>query len=411
MKAAQSTAKAFFDILIILDSLFLCGSCISPERDINSLCIDNCFTQLDMSIFHNFVDHSSVSELNEMYGKPNRILDAEEVVGIEGYTIYEYDYSNGKIDCYIKKDAPIDKAVVDYIYYEPNCTTGININDFVVDKQLQQEIIKNNPQILFLYDLINRSIVRISFSKNNQILNIALNDINEIQPNETIQELCKQFSFPIQFNNFGEISNITCDDKTINISIAVHLTKSNLTTISHNNPGLQYAILDNLFADRRVLAHLTHGILNEKKNIYIHLLNKENNDNMSVMIDNDKFQTLFTYGVSNKRNLESYLIVENALLPEKYNSWLTAERRSIEHNCVNIPWTINVDDSTYQLISNNVEEHIYSLFIDKDNPDIEYLILCSRNGYDIQFIYHTANHDDLKWLITKDDINDVIENL
>ena len=129
--------------LILLNFMFSCGivDMIEAERPV-SYNSSNVYKDLKMNLFKGFVDKVSVEDLVKDHGKPDTILDADDVAAVEGYDIYQYRFEDGTIDCYVAKmatkkltgamnnDSLNMKALVDYIYYEPK--KNISVKDFII---------------------------------------------------------------------------------------------------------------------------------------------------------------------------------------------------------------------------------------------------------------------------------------
>lgn len=91
-------------LLLVLSMLSSCRikEMMEEEQPV-SFVSSNVYKDLDMDVFKGFVDKMTVGELIKEHGEPDTILDANEVAMVEGYDIYQYEFSDGTIDCYIPK--------------------------------------------------------------------------------------------------------------------------------------------------------------------------------------------------------------------------------------------------------------------------------------------------------------------
>ena len=62
---------------------------IEAERPV-SYNSSNVYKDLKMDLFKGFVNKISVEDLVKDHGRPDTILDADEVAAVEGYDIYQY---------------------------------------------------------------------------------------------------------------------------------------------------------------------------------------------------------------------------------------------------------------------------------------------------------------------------------
>lgn len=385
MKRGSNISYLFFCILL--------SSCSIIAEIPKTYVIDNVYKDLNMEVFKSFIDKISVDKLIQEHGKPIAILDASKVAATEGYTIYEYSFSDGHIDCYVKQGVEEGNAIVDYIYYEPK--THLKLVDFLRSDSLR-EIIQDETTVVYYFCDEFNNFVRFRLSNDNreEIVNVALNDISELDVRERVSTSLKESRqhLPISLGDFGSISRIDMEDEEIQMYITVNdCSDLDLQTIVEMNPEWPTILAIHLFDRSGTFKAITSDIIRERLNVKFCLYGNSSNIKKESILESKKFRELFRNGISNEDRIANYVAFENLTLPFLVNEKLALGKVKLEKGNLIVQLMLRGTKEEYGEIID--KKHNTSLLIDKDNPEREEMSLCARCNYGYQKIYYICSDE------------------
>lgn len=355
--------------------------------------VGNIYKDMDMNIFRDFVDKTSIEELYAIHGKPDTIIDAYDVAAIDGYLIYEYGFSDGSIDCYVKKGEQTDNSLVDFIYYEP--INNIKLFDFIHNDSVCSLIPQKESVVYYIGDDFG-NILRIRLNKDNknEIINIALNDLSSFR--EEIINIStwvdeKTEDLPISFGDFGTISNLSFSNKELRLTIIVDEDyDNNLDSIIKQQSNLYSILTTRLFSDYGVLRGIANNIIREEANLKLLLYGKNTCYRVDTILTTKDFKIILDNGASNIARLSNIISFDNLTYPLYINDNVVIDKLKIENNVLVLSFFIEEIDN--HVINDSIESTIKSrekeLLSDLDNPDREYFSLCARCNYGIKKVYY-----------------------
>lgn len=393
--------KTFKNItLFIVITFILLQSCciIDKVKEEIPECqeVENVHSMINMDIFKGFVDNMSVRDLINTHGRPSLILDAEEVASVEGYIIYEYNFPDGDIDCYIKQGVNESKAIVEYIYYEPK--SNIKLKDIVINDSLCNILRNSQANVHYIgnkfYDIVR---IRLNDKNKDEITNIALNDISLLDEEKDISSYCKESIeiLPLQFGDFGEISKLDENNNELWIYITVNEnTNHNVDSITKSFPNWYSILAIRMFGRFGLLCNMTQDIIRTKTQVKILLYGKDSKQTANACINASTFQNMFAIGHSNIEWLNNCVLYENLNLPQQLNEWLTYGTRRIEQNYLVLRLDIKGEYERFNTDAEKLKRHDISLLEDPDNPNRDYIWLCERCNYGLKEEYYLVNSKD-----------------
>lgn len=338
---------------------------------------DNVYKNLNMQVFKDFVDKMSMEELFDKYGKPNAILDAYEVAGEKGFDIYEYTFPEGSIHCYIKQGVDSDRALVDYIYYEPN--NNIKQTNFVYSDSLCAIIQKGTSVVYYIGDEFNNFVrFRLNSENRNEIVNVALNDVSQLDVRERISSDVQEMRqhLPLSLGDFGFIDKIALEGKDLQLHIIVDENYDlKLPYIVKQNPEWATILTIFLFNSFGVFKGKTSDIMKEYINIKYSLYGNVSNIQKESVIYTEDFRKLFRNGISNEKRMTNYVSFSNFTLPLQVNEYVTVGKEKIENEILIVPFFMKGTKEEYIGITD--KEYNTSTLKDKDNPEREEISLCA----------------------------------
>ena len=356
----------------------------------------NVYKDLDMSVFRGFVDKMAVKDLLDIHGNPNKILDSDDVAAIEGYDIYEYSFPDGNIDCYVKKGIDTNRALVEYIYYEPN--SNIKLTDFVAKDSLRSFIQSKSSNVYYIGDKFS-NIVRIRLANNDksEIVNVALNDITQLDERKSVSTSVRELNeaVPIQFGDLGSISKFEFHDKELRIYITVseHMKQDVLSIAKHHSEWASVLAI-RAFAYWGFLRGMTSDLIREKTIVKFCLYGNSSSAKVESSIAPQSFRDIFENGVSNKEWLSNSVAFENLTLPQQMNEWLICGKQRIEDENLILTFGLKGSKEDFVMDEAKIKEHDISLLPDGENPDRDYISFCARCNYGIKKVYYFGNTKD-----------------
>lgn len=354
---------------------------------------DNVYKTLNMDCFKGFVDKMSVEELLSLYGKPDTILDAEKVAATKGYDIYEYSFSDGNIDCYVMKGGDKKRSIVDYIYYEPKAS--FKLVDFLYSDSLYEVIQDATTEVYYISDEFNNFVrIRLSNDNREEIVNVALNDVSELDVKERVSTSLKELrqQLPVSLGDFGSISRMEIVDKEMQVYIMVNdCSYLNLQTIVKKNPNWPTILATFLFDDFGILKGKTSDIIRERLNIKFCLYGNYSNEKEESVLYSRKFRELFKYGISNEERILNYVAFENLTLPYIVNERLALDKMKVENKKLIVPIILKGSKEEYKEMID--KEHNTDLLSDKNNPERQEISLCTRCNYGYRKIYFICSDE------------------
>lgn len=401
--------KEVESLLLLLVLSMLSSCCIKEmmeEEQPVSFVSSNVYKDLDMDVFKGFVDKMTVGELIKEHGEPDTILDANEVAMVEGYDIYQYEFSDGTIDCYIPKvvdkkltggileDTLINDELVDYIYYEPN--KNVPLKSFIKNDTILKQIPQGKSVVYYVGDPF-RNFIRFRLAKENkgEILNIALNDVSMFQEQNALASIVNEWNekLPISLGDFGYIDEMKFEKKFVTFTLCTNDSLIDIDEMTKENPSWDYTIAVRLFDKRGGVFHwLSDVVIREGAGVTLCLKN-ENNDvkTVSKSIDFSAFKNTFEKGISNIERLQAFTEYENLTLPYSIDDEFTHEKLKIEDNLLVIPLEYEEEaPEVPQLDFNQIKLHEQQLLLNPDNPERNYYFLCFNCNYGVKKIYTFA---------------------
>ena len=401
--------KEITSLLLLLVLSLLSSCCIKDmieEEQPVSFVSSNVYKDLDMDVFKGFVDKMTVGELIKEHGEPDTILDANEVAMVEGYDIYQYEFSDGTIDCYIPKvvdkkltggileDTLINDELVDYIYYGPN--KNVPLKSFIKNDTILKQIPQGKSVVYYVGDPF-RNFIRFRLAKENkgEILNIALNDVPIFQEQNALASIVNEWNekLPISLGDFGYIDEMKFEKKFVTFTLCTNDSLIDIDEMTKENPSWDHTIAVRLFDKREELFHwLSDVVIREGAGVTLCLKN-ENNDvkTVSKSIDFSAFKNTFEKGISNIERLQAFTEYENLTLPYSIDDEFTHEKLKIEDNLLVIPLEYEEEaPEVPQLDFNQIKLHEQQLLLNPDNPERNYYFLCFNCNYGVKKIYTFA---------------------
>lgn len=401
--------KEITSLLLLLVLSLLSSCCIKDmieEEQPVSFVSSNVYKDLDMDVFKGFVDKMTVGELIKEHGEPDTILDANEVAMVEGYDIYQYEFSDGTIDCYIPKvvdkkltggileDTLINDELVDYIYYGPN--KNVPLKSFIKNDTILKQIPQGKSVVYYVGDPF-RNFIRFRLAKENkgEILNIALNDVPIFQEQNALASIVNEWNekLPISLGDFGYIDEMKFEKKFVTFTLCTNDSLIDIDEMTKENPSWDHTIAVRLFDKRGGVFHwLSDVVIREGAGVTLCLKN-ENNDvkTVSKSIDFSAFKNTFEKGISNIERLQAFTEYENLTLPYSIDDEFTHEKLKIEDNLLVIPLEYEEEaPEVPQLDFNQIKLHEQQLLLNPDNPERNYYFLCFNCNYGVKKIYTFA---------------------
>lgn len=388
----------------LLSFLVVCSlmySCSIIEEIPKLYMTDNVYKNLNMQVFKDFVDKMSMEELFDKYGKPNAILDAYEVAGEKGFDIYEYTFPEGSIHCYIKQGVDSDRALVDYIYYEPN--NNIKLTNFVNSDSLCAIIQKGTSVVYYIGDEFNNFVrFRLNSENRNEIVNVALNDVSQLDVRERISSDVQEMRqhLPLSLGDFGFIDKIALEGKDLQLHIIVDENYDlKLPYIVKQNPEWATILTIFLFNSFGVFKGKTSDIMKEYINIKYSLYGNVSNIQKESVIYTEDFRKLFRNGISNEKRMTNYVSFSNFTLPLQVNEYVTVGKEKIENEILIVPFFMKGTKEEYIGITD--KEYNTSTLKDKDNPEREEISLCARCNYGYKKVYYFKTDEDTDTVVIR----------
>lgn len=381
--------------IVILISAVLCNSCslVSEALDIKlqDYQTGNIYSTLDMSTFKGFTDKQSINDLTKVHGEPDTILNVEEVAATDGYNIWEYKFSDGAIDCYIKKN----DTIVDYLFFEPS-SEFIKYTDFIKRKSLVDSISNEKAFASFIIDS-QRNTVRIRNTKDKKgILNIALNDNEELESDETLAQLITgiQESCPLQLSDFGVISNIYYKNKELTVECNVNeLSDKDVSSLFFGDK-LSNAIGMMMWGNRGFLCPATPQLMKERPKVCLSF--KGNRSNKIEKRDFKIGETL-TWPTTNLRMLQANMDfnnIANSPLTSETLKFITPEPLRIEDGNFIIGHTVRDERAKRfgSITDDQFQKFAEYTLSDPENPDWTMTELAYKCGLGIIYKLHIGDN-------------------
>jgi len=410
--------KGIKSMLLLLVLSMLSSCCIKEmmeEEQPVSFVSSNVYKDLDMDVFKGFVDKMTVGELIKLHGDPDTILDANEVAMVEGYDIYQYEFSDGTVDCYIPKvvdkkltggileDTLINDELVDYIYYEPN--KNVPLTSFIKNDTILKQIPQGKSVVYYVGDPF-RNFIRFRLAKENkgEILNIALNDVSMFQEQNALASIVNEWNekLPISLGDFGYIEEMKFEKKFVSFTLCTNDSLIDIDEMTKENPSWDHIIAVRLFDKREGLFHwLSDVVIREGAGVILCLRNENNGvKTVSKSIDFSAFKNIFEKGISNIERLQAFTEYENLTLPYTINDEFTLEKLKIEDNYWIITFEYDEEVPEFQQLDHNqIKLHAQQLLLDPDNSDRELFFLCFSCNYGVKIKYTFADTDKTKEIV------------
>jgi len=423
--------KEITSLLLLLVLSLLSSCCIKDmieEEQPVSFVSSNVYKDLDMDVFKGFVDKMTVGELIKEHGEPDTILDANEVAMVEGYDIYQYEFSDGTIDCYIPKvvdkkltggileDTLINDELVDYIYYEPN--KNVPLKSFIKNDTILKQIPQGKSVVYYVGDPF-RNFIRFRLAKENkgEILNIALNDVSMFQEQNALASIVNEWNekLPISLGDFGYIEEMKYEKKFVSLTLCTNDSLIDIDEMTKENPSWDHIIAVRLFDKREGLFHwLSDVVIREGAGVTLCLRNENNGvKTVSKSIDFSAFKNTFEKGLSNTERLLAFTEYENLTLPYSIDDEFTHEKLKIEDNLLVIPLEYEEEaPEVPQLDLNQIKLHEQQLLLNPDNPERNYYFLCFNSNYGVKKIYTFAGSDkSIEVVFSPEEVKKVIKEM
>ena len=415
-------------LALMICTFVSCGivDMIEAEQPV-SINTSNVYKDLDMDVFKGFVDKMTVGELIRAHGRPGSILDANEEAMVEGYDIYQYQYPDCTIDCYVPRkvdgkliggileDTLKMNELVDYIYYEPN--KNIKLKSFVLNDSISQLIPQGKSVVYYIGDSFN-NIVRFRLAKDNkgEILNVALNDISIFEEEKKLSAIVSEWNskLPISLGDLGYLDAINLNKKELCFNIAINDSLLNFDKLTSENPLWEQIIGDRLFEKGRGLFNwLTSVVISEGAGVKFMLFNKNNHESISKNIDYSSFKRRYELAFSNIRRLESFIRYENLPYPCKLFDEIVCEKIEIKDGYLVLPFTIDgeAQDELYDNMD-NLKQHDIDLLRDTANPDRNYLFLCYKCKFGLKKqYYYTFTEETVEVVFSPEEVKQLIKQM
>lgn len=423
--------KEITSLLLLLVLSLLSSCCIKDmieEEQPVSFVSSNVYKDLDMDVFKGFVDKMTVGELIKEHGEPDTILDANEVAMVEGYDIYQYEFSDGTIDCYIPKvvdkkltggileDTLINDELVDYIYYEPN--KNVPLKSFIKNDTILKQIPQGKSVVYYVGDPF-RNFIRFRLAKENkgEILNIALNDVSMFQEQNALASIVNEWNekLPISLGDFGYIEEMKYEKKFVSLTLCTNDSLIDIDEMTKENPSWDHIIAVRLFDKREGLFHwLSDVVIREGAGVTLCLRNENNGvKTVSKSIDFSAFKNTFEKGLSNTERLLAFTEYENLTLPYSIDDEFTHEKLKIEDNLLVIPLEYEEEaPEVPQLDLNQIKLHEQQLLLNPDNPERNYYFLCFNSNYGVKKIYTFAGSEkSIEVVFSPEEVKKVIKEM
>ena len=416
-------------LLLVLSMLSSCRikEMMEEEQPV-SFVSSNVYKDLDMDVFKGFVDKMTVGELIKEHGEPDTILDANEVAMVEGYDIYQYEFSDGTIDCYIQKvvdkkltggileDTLVNDELVDYIYYEPN--KNVPLKSFIKNDTILKQIPQGKSVVYYVGDPF-RNFIRFRLAKENkgEILNIALNDVSLFQEQNALASIVNEWNekLPISLGDFGYIEEMKFEKKFVTFTLCTNDSLIDIDEMTKENPSWDHIIAVRLFDKREGLFHwLSDVVIREGAGVTLCLRNEKNDvKTASKSIDFSAFKNTFEKGISNVERLKAFTEYENLTLPYSIDDEFTHEKLKIEDNLLVIPLEYDEEaPEVPQLDLNQIKLHEQQLLLNPDNPERNYYFLCFNSNYGVKKIYTFAGSDkSIEIVFSPEEVKKVIKEM
>lgn len=423
--------KEVESLLLLLVLSMLSSCCIKEmmeEEQPVSFVSNNVYKDLDMDVFKGFVDKMTVGELIREHGEPDTILDANEVAMVEGYDIYQYEFSDGTIDCYIPKvvdkkltggileDTLINDELVDYIYYEPN--KNVPLKSFIKNDTILKQIPQGKSVVYYVGDPF-RNFIRFRLAKENkgEILNIALNDVSMFKEQNALASIVNEWNekLPISLGDFGYIEEMKFEKKFVTFTLCTNDSLIDIDEMTKENPSWDHIIAVRLFDKREGLFHwLSDVVIREGAGVTLCLRNENNGvKTVSKSIDFSAFKNTFEKGLSNTERLLAFTEYENLTLPYSIDDEFTHEKLKIEDNLLVIPLEYDEEaPEVPQLDLNQIKLHEQQLLLNPDNPERNYYFLCFNSNYGVKKIYTFAGSEkSIEVVFSPEEVKKVIKEM
>lgn len=388
--------------MLVLGLLSSCGlvEMIEAERPV-SYNSKNVYKDLKMDLFKGFVNKISVEDLVKDHGRPDTILDADEVAAAEGYDIYQYRFPDGTIDCYVPKmeakkltgaisnDSLNMSALVDYIYYEPK--KNIPLKDFILNDSIRS-LIPTGKSVVYYFGDPFYDVVRIRLAKNNkdEILNVALNDDSMLDRNNDISEFANEVNGnePVSLGDLGTIMKTEYTKKMLSFSVVTNHCDINLKQFDSQNTFWANVLVIRLFDEQcGIFRWMTDDIIHEGAGVTITLVDEKNKGNISRTVDYSSFKDIFRKGISNIDRLKAFNEFENLTYPYTIQK-MTCEKLRIEDNYQILPFSFSEtmpDD--YDVDMSKLRKYEIKLLLDPENPERDNFALCHKCNYGVKKVY------------------------
>ena len=390
--------------VVIMTSAFVsCGvvDMIEAERPV-SYNSSNVYKDLKMDFFKGFVDKVSVEDLVKDHGKPDTILDADDVAAVEGYDIYQYRFEDGTIDCYVAKmatkkltgaignDSLNMEALVDYIYYEPK--KNIALKDFILNDSIRA-LIPTGKSVVYYFGDPFYNIVRIRLNKKNknEILNVALNDVSSLEQDNDISEFVNEVNGgeSVSLGDLGNIVKTEYSKKQLCFTVITNDQEMNLKKFDSKNPSWANIIAIRLFEEQcGIFRWMTDDIIREGVSVSITLVNEKDKETIDRTVDYSSFKHLFKNGFSNIDRLKAFTQFENLAYPYTIQNKMTCEKLRIEGNYLIIPFSFSKEPPMdHNMDVSESKNHQFKLLLDPENPERDNIALCYKSNYGIKKVF------------------------
>lgn len=390
-------------MVIMIGAFISCGitDMIEAERPV-SYNSSNVYKDLKMDLFKGFLDKVSVEDLVKDHGKPDTILDAEDVAAIEGYDIYQYSFEDGTIDCYVPKmatkkltgtitNATLNmEAIVDYIYYEPK--NNIALNNFIVNDSIRALIPTGKSVVYYLIDpFYNIVRIRLNSRNKNEILNVALNDISLLEQNNNFYEFVNKVNGgePVSLGDLGKIVKTEYTKKRLCFTVITNDQEMDLKLFDSQNPSWANIVARRLFEKQcGVFRWMTDDVIREGASVSITLVNEKNKKTIDRTVDSSSFKHLFKNGFSNIDRLEAFAQFENLSFPFTIQNKMTHEKLRIEGNYLIITLRFSEESpKNHNMDVSEFKDQQLKLLLDPENPERDNIALCFKSNYGIKKVF------------------------
>lgn len=402
--------KGVINFKIMLLLIFIISSCndkgyIISNGKFLSDSINNIYSTVNMSLFEGFENGTTINELINKHGKPDTIFMDKS----NNYKIFEYNLTNGIVDCYNQKDCDI----IDYIYYRPN--NNININNFINNNNIAESFSSENKFFtLYLCDRFD-NLLKINKRNNNTIEYIGLNDWTEFIKGTDFKEAIDTINYymlPATISDLFQVLQIESDNKNLYVSCYINEPKtSNINEIFQSNKNLDICLTTLFFNLNGTIKYIIPQLSKNNMNVVMNFIGYPSNLNIHKTLNPQYIQSL----ISNKQILFSLILLDNISMLSTNNdsSAIKFEENKIEGNYLIMPMTIACDPNEInsQILATDFKDYISNSFLDPKNPEKIKLYYCYKSGLGIKYIYNitklnkvqsaTFNNNELKQILTK----------